>query len=335
MTPSRTARSFIGAGVAGTLALAAGVAVTTPPVAPGLPVAPELVEAGLPLARLAMDGAAVAATGLAVLPLLLATSRPKEADPVRHAARRAGVVIGALWVLATLWSLWLGAAELAAHGAGVDGALVIEYAARTSGGKALLVTGCGAVSFTILAAIGLRRPQATPAGVPLIAALFGLLPVPMTGHAADGPLRELTMLAISVHAAAVAAWLGGLGAVFALASSRRALLAAVLPRFSTLAGACLAAVTVSGLVLAAVRLTAVAHRTALSALVGTGYGWVLLAKLACLLVVATLGGHTRTRLLPTVLRHRRTATGVWVAAELSVLTVALGLAAALSRAAIG
>lgn len=335
MSVSARQGTLIGAGTAAALALAAGVAVTTAPPTVGVPTAPAVVQLGLPLARLAMDAAAVVATGLAVLPLLLATSRPKESAPVLLAARRAAVVVGALWVLGTAVSLWLASAELAGQGLDVGSGTVLGYAARSNGGHALLVTGCAALAFTVLAAVGLRAPNAVPAGLPLIAALLGLLPVPLTGHAADGPLRELTVLAISLHTVAAAGWLGGLGAVFALASARRALLAAALPRFSALAGICLGTVAVSGLAMVSARLADLPGGSVLSALFETGYGWIVLAKLACLLAVAGLGGYARTRLLPGVSRHRRTATRAWVSAELVVLSVALGLAAALSRASVG
>lgn len=332
--PVRNA-ALAGSGVAAVLALVAGTVATTPPPVSGMPTSPAVVTFGVPVLRLLVDALGVAAVGLAVLPLLLGTVRPVQSVPLRRIAYRAAVVVGATWVLGVLLRLWFSAAELAGQGLGVGSTAVLGYVLHTTDGTALLVTGCGALAFAGLGAAGLRLGDRMPAGLPLVAAPLGLLPVPLTGHAADGPYADLTMLAVSLHTVGAAAWLGGLGVVFTLAAARRAVLAEVLPRFSALAGYCLVTVAVSGLVLAGFRLGDVPGRTVLGELVGTGYGRLVLAKLGCLLSVAMLGGYTRFRLLPGVLRHRRTATAGWVGAELVLLSVALGCAAALARAGAG
>jgi putative copper resistance protein D len=83
---------------------------------------------------------------------------------------------------------------------------------------------------------------------------------------------------------------GGLGAVLVLVARHRALLDAVLPRFSLLAGVCVVAVAVTGVLNAQVRLEA------WGALFTTGYGWLVVAKTGCLLLLAGLGGIARRRL---------------------------------------
>lgn len=135
------------------------------------------------------------------------------------------------------------------------------------------------------------------------------------------------MISVAVHAADAAAWIGGLGALMAVAGARRALLATALPRFSRLAGWCIAALATSGLLNAFIRLGS-AHD-----LIGTGYGRILLAKTTLLLVLAALGAHLRRRILPAVAAHRPTSLRTITAVELALMTVALALAAVLTNAA--
>jgi putative copper resistance protein D len=127
---------------------------------------------------------------------------------------------------------------------------------------------------------------------------------------------------VALHVAAASLWVGGLGAILVLLGRRRRLLQTVLPRFSTLAGFCLATVTVSGVLTAQVRLGSWA------ALFLTAYGSLVIAKTVALGLLGVLGLLTR----------RRMATGRmpvlrWAGAEVALMAVTLGLAAALSQAA--
>ena len=67
----------------------------------------------------------------------------------------------------------------------------------------------------------------------------------VTGHASSLASHEVAVTTVALHVAAASLWVGGLGALIVLLGRRRELLAVALPRFSTLAGACLAVVTVS------------------------------------------------------------------------------------------
>ncbi len=101
-----------------------------------------------------------------------------------------------------------------------------------------------------------------------------------------------------VHVLAAAVWFGGLvGLALTLTAlaKREALAAAALARFSTVAGALLALVVAAGLLLAW-RIVG-----SWSALVATGYGVVLLAKVALVASVASVAGWNRFHLLPAVL----------------------------------
>jgi putative copper resistance protein D len=65
-----------------------------------------------------------------------------------------------------------------------------------------------------------------------------------------------------------------------------------------------------------------------AALVTTGYGWLVLAKSVCVVVLAGLGGLARRRLAAGKLPVLR-----WAGAEIAVMAVTIGLAAALTQTA--
>ena len=107
-----------------------------------------------------------------------------------------------------------------------------------------------------------------------------------------------------------------------VAAPRPRLLDAVLPRFSTLAGGCLACVVVSGV------LNAVLRVPSLTALVTTGYGGLVLAKSVCVVALGGLGWLARRRLAA-----RRLPVLRWAGVEVALMAVTIGLAAALTQSA--
>jgi putative copper resistance protein D len=166
----------------------------------------------------------------------------------------------------------------------------------------------------------LRRRDAVQVRIPLITALLGALMPALTGHTGSAPDHQLAVVSAALHVAAASVWVGGLAALLVLVARHRALLENVLPRYSTLAGGCLLAVVLTGVVNAATRLDSWA------ALVSTGYGWLVLAKAALVVVLAGLGGLARRRLLA-----GRTPVLRWAGAEVAVMAVTIGVAAALSQ----
>ena len=179
---------------------------------------------------------------------------------------------------------------------------------------AAVVLGC--------AVVRLRDPALVQARIPLIAALLGLITPAVTGHAGSAPDHQLAVMTIGVHVGAAALWVGGLAALLVLVARHRPLLDEVLPRFSRIAGVCIVALTVTGVLNAVVRLGSWA------ALVGTGYGWLVLAKTGCLVLLAWLGWLARSRLAA-----GRTPVLRWAGFEVTLMAATLGLAAALTQAA--
>ncbi|MCW2701035.1 MAG: putative Copper resistance protein CopC [Blastococcus sp.] len=131
------------------------------------------------------------------------------------------------------------------------------------------------------------RGRLVAAGV-LAAGLVGSTAV--VGHPVAGPWPGLAVAVTVLHVAAMVVWLGGLGALLAVLlqpTTAPADLAAVLPRFSRLAFAAVVVLVVTG------TLQAVREVAEPVALVGTTYGWVLVAKLVLVAVILGAAGVSR------------------------------------------
>jgi copper transport protein len=155
-------------------------------------------------------------------------------------------------------------------------------------------------------ATGLALPGARVAApaVPLVA--LALLPA-MGGHASVQPPVGLLLPANVLHVLAMSAWLGGIAVlVFALRAATRALavenrarlLAAVVSRFSTLAGIAIAVLLATGVVQGIVEVRTFPH------LIDTAFGRAVLIKVVVAAGIVALGYVNRQRLLPAL----RTAT---------------------------
>jgi len=326
----------------------------------GLGVARSEVEPAVAVARLATDGLGAACIGLALLPLLLAErpgerrrgGRPGAATESSERARRTalrraarfGVVLAAGWAIVALLALWLQAADAAGVApVRLSPWLLAEYAGQVAAGRGLLLTlGCAVLLMGLqLAALvrsgrdGAHRDQhrrARYSELVLGAGVLGVLPGPVTGHAAGHAGHDPAVLVIALHVVAACLWVGGLLATVLVLAAHRRLAAVALPRFSTVAGYCAATVTLTGVLSAALRLPTPA------ALVGTGYGLLVLAKAACLAVLLGLGWRARRTLLTRVAGLASGGQGAaplarWLGLELVVMAVVFGFAAALAGAA--
>ena len=265
--------------------LAGGLAVTALP-----------VLLGATITRSAADVAGVACVGLALVATLLPLGHrgrpPRELPDVLRGVDRATVAVAGCWIGLVLVGIGFRAAE------GLRASPERAGQHRTGDVRARPLRGPGAAADrrvrggrSRLRGSAHPRPGPGPAAVGvLVVALLGTLTPALTGHAGSSADHELAVVTVALHVTAAALWVGGLGAVLVVAAPRPRLLAAVLPRFSKLAGGCLACVVVSGV------LNAILRVTSWAALVTTGYGWLVLAKSACVVVLAGLGGLARHRL---------------------------------------
>jgi copper resistance protein D len=328
VTGSTTTRPADRIAVAGWVGLVVGAGLLAGLLGGALAGADIAVQVGASVTRSGMDATAVACVGLTLLGVLLplgAAALPGSAlrDLVRvqASADRALVPLAGAWLVLVLAGIAFRAADALARPLAQLGAADIgAWVGQLSAGRGMVLTaGCAAVVLGCGVA-RLRRSDAVQVRIPLIAALLGALMPALTGHTGAAPDHQLAVVSAALHVAAASVWVGGLAALLVLVARHRALLENVLPRYSKLAGGCLLAVTVTGVVNAATRLDGWA------ALFDTGYGWLVLAKAALVVVLAGLGGLARRRLLTGCTPVLR-----WAGAEVAVMAVTIGVAAALTQ----
>ena len=325
-TPQARALAGTGWRPVGWAGLTVGAASLAAVLAGGLAVTALPVLLGATVTRSAGDAAAVACVGLALVATLLPLGHerpPRELPDVLRGVDRATVVAAGLWLVMVLVGMAFRAAE--AYGRPLTGLGATElgtFAFDLTAGRGLLLTaGCAAVVL-VCATLRIRDPARVPHRILLVAALLGALTPAVTGHAGASADHQLAVVTVALHVAAAALWVGGLGAVLVVAAPRPRLLDAVLPRFSTLAGGCLACVVVSGV------LNAVLRVSSWTALVTTGYGWLVLAKSLCVVLLGGLGGLARRRL-----KMGRRPVLRWAGTEIALMAATIGLAAALTQSA--
>ena len=310
----------------GWVGLTVGTASAAAVLAGGLAATALPVLLGATVTRAAGDAAAVACVGLALVATLLPLGHarpPRELPAVLRGVDRATIATAGAWLVLVLLGVGFRAAEAYGRPIGELGATELRtFALDLAAGRGLLLTAGCAAAVLGCAVVRTRDPDRVPQRVVLVAALLGALTPAVTGHAGTSADHQLAVVTVALHVAAAALWVGGLGAVLVVAAPRPRLLDAVLPRFSTLAGACLACVVVSGV------LNAVLRVSSFAALTSTGYGRLVLAKSVCVVGLAGLGYLARRRLAT-----RRLPVLRWAAVEVALMAVTLGLAAALTQSA--
>ncbi|MBG0818232.1 copper resistance D family protein [Planomonospora sp. ID82291] len=327
-------RLLVGGLVSGALlAVLVATALGAEEAVPGIALPGPAVAYGLPVLRVLLDLAAVAVVGLSLLPKLLGFDAPERTEPVMRRARPLAVSFAWAWALLALAVIVFQTAELNPGAVPTPG-LVAEYVDAVGAGQGMLFSAACALACAGIGLLAVRFGEKVPAELRILVALFGLLPIPVTGHAVDSVWHDPIMISMELHVMGSAAWTGGLLTVMLLVARDRGLLAEVLPRFSRLAGLALGVVTLSGLVngLATIALT---PGTELPGSLLTGeYGLLLVAKTASVALLVPLAAHIRFRLLPRIERQEATGVAAWAAVELTVMGLAYGVAVALTTATI-
>jgi len=193
----------------------------------------------------------------------------------------------------------------------------------TNGRISVLVCGCVLVALVLVAVTHGAAAGWSTAPVAALT-MVALIARPLTGHSAD--VGALAQVAIIGHVAAASVWCGGLAVVAVVAGTARSVWARMLPRFSRLAGWCAAVVAGGGVLNALLQLGGV------NLLLSSGYGRVVLGKVAALMVLLGLGWFARRRWVPEAGSHRTPAAVSLrrAATEVAIMGAALGLATALA-----
>lgn len=281
---------------------------------PGLPESGFATLLAVPLAAFARDVAlAIAAGAVAVLLLGSPTAGPR----VRRWALGWGVVgLGLVGASATSWY-----AEISA---GTDDRSGLWTALTGSlAGRAVLVqAACLAVALLILAVSSARGARGVALGLMLVA-----LGAPgFAGHAGLSGPHAAAAVAVALHVAAIALWMGGLAVVVGLLLIEPDEAPAVLPRYSTLALVCVIIGAEAGL------LTASLNTGSLGDLLGSTYGSLVLVKMALLAWLIRLGWLQRRRAVDRLPDASVPSTVARLAAvELTIMGVALAAAVTMAR----
>lgn len=316
------------------LAVVIASSLTAQEAVPGITMPGPVVVYGLPITRVLLDVAAVALVGLSVLPKLLGFDDQDRTEKVMRKVRPLAVSAAWAWAIAALVTIVFQTAELSPGGVPTL-AMIAEYVDSVGTGQGLLFSTACALVAAGVGLMAVRFGEKVPAELRIVVALFGLMPIPVTGHAVDSVWHDPIMIAMELHVMGAALWTGGLLAVAAFVAPRPDLLATVLPKFSRLATVCLLLVGLSGLVSGLGTMLLTTGVELPGAIFTSQYGLLFLTKLALAGLLIPLAANIRFRLLPRIARGELTAVAGWALAEIAVMGLAYGVAVAITRASIG
>jgi cytochrome c oxidase assembly factor CtaG len=281
-----------------------------------------VVRWGLVAVRVIADLAAAVTIGTL---LLAAVALPVDKDGLAH---RPALMLAAgaatLWAITHIVLLVFSLAETvgAPPGGPEFGPQLVSFARDISFGQALSTTTLAAAVIGLLAA-GATRIRS--AGLLAVAAMAALIPTALNGHSNSSANHETAVTSLGVHLLGASVWVGGLAALLLLAPGlSKTPFRTTVQRYSTLAGWAFAAVALSGVINAWPRLGGWSG-------LNTDYGLLVIGKTAALVLLGGAGYWHRVHTLPELVAGRRFAFTQLAAVELTVMAVAFGLAAALSR----
>ena len=305
--------------VAGTIAFGLGVLAQAAPAGGAAQGRPAWDALPSEVARWLFYAALMAAAGGALF-------RSAVAE-VPAALRRGLVGAALLGAVLAVAQVGLRGALLAGAGPGeVLDAASWRLGAGTTLAASLLVSGTGLLG----CAAALGQAGKVSRGLGALAAVVALAGFPLSGHAATAEPRWLTAPSLALHTLAVAFWLGAFLPLLALLRGPAPAAVAAVRRFSALAVPAVAVLVVTGTLLSVVQVEAPGN------LVGTGYGLLLLSKLAGVAGLLAFAAWNRLRLTPVLdagqprgsIRLRRS-----VAAELALAGLVLAVTSGLTLAA--
>jgi putative copper export protein len=279
-----------------------------------------LVDDGVSLSRLI---ARIGAIGTVGTLLYAAVLRP----PALPLAASAGAALRAASAWATVWAAASAICALLELtqlvGASATFSSLRTFVVDLAAGRAAVVV----LVVTVLVAVLARRCTTTLGAGLLLALSLAALVVPavLTGHSATADHHVVAVTNLSLHVVAASVWVGGL---LALLVHGRGALPAAAARYSAVALGCFVATGFSGLL--AAWLVLGGSTAAVSGALGTGYGWLLLAKTAALVALGVFGWQHRRRTLPRLRSGDARTFRRFAVVEVGVMLATVALAVALS-----
>ncbi|WP_367948560.1 cytochrome c oxidase assembly protein [Rathayibacter sp. VKM Ac-2857] len=326
--------------VAALVALLAALAFGGGSAAPLLNDPGPVVRLGLPVAKLAVNLGAAGMIGALVLTLFALSPRavaarkgaPTDAEPRTEYTIALDVAAASAAFFAAASALtgfftFLNVTQTPLSFDRDFGTKLSYFIGSIPVGQAWLITTLLAAVVTVLCFA--VRNQTALVFVTAIA-LLTLLPMAQQGHAAGASGHDAAVTALGLHLVFAAIWLGGLVTIIVLRPLLGgARLLPVIGRYSSLALVSFIVVAASGYISAELRLATLGNLL-------TGYGVLVLVKVAALTALGVFGLVQR-RFLIARMRSAGGAGGrsFWwlVAAEVAFMGIASGVAAALARTA--
>ncbi len=285
----------------------------------------EAVRYGLPIAKGLVNFGAASAIGS----LLVAAFALSATTPAFDTALLVAAVGGALWTLSagvtgfvTFLAVYLEPISPSKE----FGDVLWLFMTETDVGLAWLITTGMAATVSVMALMVRSYALVALTGV---IAVFALWPLAEQGHAAGSANHGLAVSSSFVHAVFAAFWIGGLVTMAVIVWAQRPAakeFATILARYSTIGLVSFIAVAASGVANAVLRIGSFEGLL-------SGYGVLVLAKVVALTVLGLFGVSYRRSLLGKLSASRATTAVMArvLGAELAVMGVASGLAAALAR----
>ncbi|WP_436495045.1 cytochrome c oxidase assembly protein [Actinokineospora sp. HUAS TT18] len=291
----------------------------------GLPTPDAFTEHGLTVVRVLAEVGSVITVGSLLFAVFLV---PPRADGVLdvggYAALRTAAWGAAAWFVGALLSAPFTAADAVGRPLAdiLPADILVNLVGTLSQAKSWLFTA--AIALLVLVGTRIVLTWGWTAGL-FGVAVFGLMPVAVTGHSSSGGQHDLATNSLLLHLVAAALWVGGLIALLAHGRRQGEHLGLAASRFSRIALVCWVVMAGSGVVNALVRLP-------LSDLFTTSYGLLVLAKVAALLVLGGFGYLQRERGVKGIVEQGSGATLLRLAAaEVLLMLITFGIAAGLAR----
>jgi cytochrome c oxidase assembly factor CtaG/putative copper export protein len=284
----------------------------------------ELVRLGLPVVRLATDGAAAVTLGALVRALVLTDGARGPSAGERTVTSAAAWTWAVLAVAAAVLTLADLSGGLAAPGPDLAVQLVVRAAP-----VGWLASAVGAA----VVAVWVREARTWSSGLgDAVLAGVALLGPVVTGHAIDGVGKDLGTPAVALHVIAATVWLGTVGALLVGVPDDDGARARFVARAGAVSTVCAVITVASGVLAAAVLVPSVGE-------LASAYG--VLVLLAAAVTVVVLGVLVRRRLadraarrsgVPATGRKQRRFAGMEAGVELGLLAAVTGLSVAMTRA---
>lgn len=290
----------------------------------------DVVTYGLPIARTIHDLAAATTVGFLVVAAFITPGQNKHPGQAGWSQTRA-----------TRWAAWAGSVWFAAAitvlvltGVNISGVAPSDplffptlrtFLFGVELGQSLVVS---AVSILIATTIAFTARRLTSVGVACGFAIFALLPLALSGHAAGSFEHANAVNSLALHLVGVTVWVGGLLALLLMRKTIKGGYGTAVARYSVLAGWAFAGVAFSGIINSSLRLGTWSDLL-------QPYGLLIVAKAAILILLGVAGALQRRLVIPRLKASPmdRRLFARFAVSELVFMAVAIGISVGLSRSA--